>query len=306
MRPTRGPTNVSPSVDSDEESESRSVSETGNKGRNAEKRIKELLSERDSYKSRLEALEAGKKDAPAASSTAPAKDVKAASSTAPDELKRPERPKQENFDDWDSFEKAQDQYLEDLADYKAAKRLEEHSQRQRHESATREMQARLDQAKERYGAEAESTIVGTAKDIFTNDGVAPAIKAAIGRSDVIVDALYVMASDAEELSSFLDLAKTDPLEALRKWFTVEALVREELKKGPQANGNGTPRGPDGKFLPPGAADKPAKREAPSPPRELGGNTSPPGDERERAAKHGDFRGFKADADRRDMQRFRGQ
>jgi hypothetical protein len=306
-KPKKEPSARSKSVD--EESEKGApVSETGKqKGReNAETRIKQLLAERDTYKSKLEALEAGKKDAPAASSTAPAKDAKAESSTAPD-LQRPVRPKQEDFNDWGSYEAAQDKYLEDLADFKAAKRLEEHTLRQRQESATADMQKRLDDAKSRYGDEAETKITATAKTIFEDAKVAPALKAAIGRSDVIVDALYVMGSDEAEMSEFVDLAIKDPLEALRKWFTVEALVKEELAKSPaKESPNGAPaRGPDGKFLPE-RVEKPAKREAPSPPRELGGNSSPPGDERERAAKTGDFRSFKADADRRDLQRFRGQ
>jgi len=273
------------------------VAETGNKGRqdrgNAERRkeelnreIRDLLAKRDSLRQEVEP--AGKKD------------VKAAPSPAPEEeLKRPVKPKQEDFDDWDAYDKASDKYLEDLADFKAAQRLEEHTQKQRQQTATQEMQKRLDAASERYGAEAEKTITKTAETVFEDKAVAPALKAAIGRSDVLVDALYVMGSDAEEMADFLKLAKADPIEALRKWFTIEALVKEELKSGKP----GAPaRGPDGKFQP----DRPARKEAPSPPRELGGNTAPPGDERERAARTGDFRTFKADADRRDMQRFKGQ
>ncbi len=101
----------------DEKSEKAApVSETGNKGRgNAETRIRELVAERDSFKARFEALEAGKKDVKAESSPAPAKDGKAESSPAPEGLKRPVRPKQEDFDDWASYGKAEDQYLEDLA-----------------------------------------------------------------------------------------------------------------------------------------------------------------------------------------------
>jgi hypothetical protein len=113
-----------------------------------------------------------------------------------------------------------------------------------------------------------------------------------------------MGSDAEEMSEFLNLAKTDPIEALRKWFTIEALVQEELKSPGKAPNGSPARGADGKFLPE-RAEKPAKREAPPPRMELNGNSTPTGDERERAAKTGDFRSFKAEADRRDMQRFKG-
>jgi hypothetical protein len=168
------------------------------------------------------------------------------------------------------------------------------------------MQARLDEAKTRYGAEAEPKIIDTARTVFEEKAVPPAIKTALGRSEVLVDALYVMGSDPDELSGFMQLAKTDPLEALRKWFTVEALVKQELgRAGPstKAATAAPPRGADGKFLPP---EKPARtREAPAPPVELNGNSSPPGDERERAVSQGNFRAFKQDADRRDMARFKG-
>lgn len=257
--------------------------------------IRELLAQRDTL--RKEVIEPGKKD------------VKAEPSPAPEEgLKRPVKPKQEDFDSWDKYEAAQDKYLEDLADFKATERLEKHTQQQQQEAETKAMQKRLDEAKERYGAEAEPKIIATAKAVFDDKAVAPALKIAMGRSEVLVDSLYVMGSDTGEFEAFLDLAKKDPLEALRKWFTVEALVKEELKKGtPKTDNNGaTPRGADGKFLPP---DKPPAKPikgAPAPPVELNGSASPPGDERERAVSSGNFRAFKADADRRDIQRFRGQ
>jgi hypothetical protein len=250
--------------------------------------IRDLLAKRDSL--RQEAAPPPKKE-----------DVKAEPSTAVED-KRPVKPKQEDFDDWGKYEAAQDKYLEDLADWKAALRIEAHAQQQRQESLTQEMQKRLDSAKERYGEESETTITSTAKSIFSDEAVPPAIKAALGRSEVIVDALYVIGSDATEFADFVKLAKTDPLEALRKWFTVEALVKEELKSGTKP----AERAPDGKFVSTEKAEKPAKKEAPPPPRELNGNAAPPGDERERAAKTNDFRSFKQDADRRDVQRFRGQ
>jgi len=173
------------------------------------------------------------------------------------------------------------------------------------------MQNRLNEAKSRYGEEAEPKIIETARSVFDDKQVAPAIKSALGRSHVLVDALYVMGSDQKELSDFIDLAKNDPLEALRKWFTVEALVKQELDKASASKAEGatrsesaTPaRGTDGKFLP----EKPVKtKDAPAPPTELNGNSSPPGDERVRAADRGDFRAFKAEADRRDLARIRGQ
>ena len=283
------------------------ASEAGHKGQvrtNAETRkeelnreIRELLSKRDQLRKEVDT---GKPPEPAGKT-----DVKAEPSPAPaqPESKRPVKPKQDDFDNWEQYDAAKDKYDEDLADWKAAQRIEEYEQKQRQEAQTREMQNRLNEAKERYGAEAEPKIVETAKTVFNDQEVPPAIKTALGRSEVLVDALYVMGSDRAELDQFLDLAKKDPLEALRKWFTVEALVKEELA----TSGKTAPaRGADGKFLPEKATEKPARQRPPAPPTELNGSGSPPGDIRISAAEKGDFRSFKQDADRRDIARLRGQ
>jgi hypothetical protein len=240
----------------------------------------------------LEALKqpAGKQDAktPEPSSVPP----------EPEPSKRPVRPKQENFKTWDEYQQADDKYLEDLADWKAAQKLEEHTAKLREQAAVESMQTRLNEAKSRYGEEAEPKVLDTAKTVFEDQKVAPAIKAAIGRSKVLVDALYVMGSDATELASFVELARTDPLEALRKWFTVEALVQQELGKQKPEPEETPPRAADGKF-------QPVRKSAPAPPTELNGNSSPPGDERERAANTGNVRAFFAEGNRRDMQRWKG-
>jgi hypothetical protein len=283
------------SVDS-EESESATVSETASPAgkRSAQKRIDQLTAEREAFRKELEEYKAkaGKQDAkiPESSSVPP----------APDPSQRPARPKQEDFKTWDAYEAASDKYLEDLADWKANQKLEEHSEKLRQQAATEVMQTRLNEAKSRYGEEAEPKVLNTATTVFEDKQVPPAIKAAIGRSEVLVDALYVMGSDAEELASFVDLAKKDPLEALRKWFTVEALVKQELSKSPEpeASPEAAKRAADGKFVP-------AKKSAPAPPTELNGNSSPPGDERDRAANTGNVRAFFTEGNRRDAQRWKG-
>ena len=258
--------------------------------------IRDLIAQRDKVKQEVEA--------PAKKDVKPQADP----SPAPADPKRPVKPKAEDFKDWAQYETAKDKYDEDLADYKAEQKIQEYEQRQRQSAATQAMQARLDEAKSRYGDEAEPKIMDTAKTVFDDQKIAPAIKTAIGRSQVLVDALYVMGSDPNELASFVDLSIKDPLEALRKWYTVEALVKAELEKSagkqetkPETNGNAPQRDEDGKFLPARIAKK-----APAPPTELGGSSSPPGDERDRAAATGNVRAFFQDANRRDIARWKGQ
>jgi hypothetical protein len=259
--------------------------------------IRELITQRDKLK--LE-VAPEKKDVQRESSTPqPAQ---------PEPGKHPVRPKQEDFDDWVKYQAAEDKYIKDLARSIAGEMLEEHVQRTRQEAAAKEMQAKLDDAKSRYGDEAEPKVLDTAKAVFEHKQVAPAIKTAMGRSDVLVDALYVMGSDQGELDAFIDLSIKDPLEALRKFFTVEALVKAELQKnGHKPESNGTPeRGADGKFI---STEKPAPariRQAPPPPTELGGNASPPGDEADRAFASGDERKFFNERNRKDIARMKGQ
>lgn len=299
-------TSKKPSVDS-KESETAPVSETGTSAgkRSAEKRIDQLTAEKEAFRRELEELKAraGKQDAKQPESSS-------VPQTQPAEAGRPKKPKQEEFKTWDEYETAQDKYVNDLVKWESKREIDEYIQRTKQEAATQAMQVRLDKAKERYGEEAETTIIGTAKTVFDDSKVAPAIKAAMGRSDVMVDALYVMGSDQKELDSFVDLSVKDPLEALRKWFTVEALVREELAR-PAKNqpppSNGAPqRDEEGKFV--SAKSPPARipRQAPAPPTELGGSSSPPGDERDRAAASGDVRGFMQEGNRRDLARWKGQ
>ena len=88
----------------------------------------------------------------------------------------------EDFKDWAQYETAKDKYDEDLADYKAEqKKIQEYEQRQRQSAATQAMQARLDEAEialRRRGAEPK--IMDTAKTVFDDQKIAPAIKTAIG------------------------------------------------------------------------------------------------------------------------------
>jgi len=290
------------------------VSETGERKQertNEKTRVEQLLAERQQYRSeldalrvKLEALEAGKSDAkPADSSPAPDKHAKAASSPAP-ELKRPTRPNSADFDNWDEVDKANAKYEQDMEQYHEDRTrrivMDALEKRDQHQH----MVDRLQEAESRYGESGVKSILGTARSITEDQEVPLAIKTAISRSGVVVDALYVIGSDEKSFREFVQLAKSDPLEAIRQWYDVERMVREELGKA-QKNGTATPaRGPNGQFL----AEKqvPAKpRTAPPPPHELNGNAAPPGDERERAANSGDFRSFKQEGDRRDALRWKG-
>lgn len=276
---------------------------------NSDTRVQDLLAERaaqrtelESLRAKLKTLETGKSDAkPAESSTAPVKHARAESSTAPD--KEPVEPNDDDFDSWQDLAAARKKYTKDFAQWSVRQALAEEREQQRQESNRQHMTSRLDEAKSRYGETAEKTILDTAQSITGDESVPAAIKAAVGRSDVLVDALYVIGSDTKSFQEFMQLCQTDPLEGIRQWYEVERLVREELGKTQKTSAGMPARGPDGKFL----AEKPAParpRTAPPPPHEVNGNSAPPADERERAAKSGDFRAFKQAGDAKDALRWK--
>jgi len=282
------PEKAAPASDAGIKRQGRSNADTRKEELNRE--IRDLLEQRDRIRQEVESH--GKKDVKAAEpSPAPANTDG-----------EPVQPKEEDFSTWQEYKAAEKKYLGELTRWAARQAVLEHVQKQYAENEKQTLRTKLEEAKQRYGEEADTKIVATATELLGSEGVPDAIRAAINRSPVVVDALYVVGSDKQKFSEFLHLVKTDPLEALREWFTVEALVKQELAKSSKSTESETPaRGADGKFLP----EKPVRPRI-APPTELNGNSSPPGDERQRAAESGDFRSFKQAADRRDMLRFKGQ
>jgi len=290
------------SGDGDEPSESAPGSEPGSQAgkwsRNAQRRFDKIVAEREAFREEVEALKAqqataAKQDAkpPESSSAAP----------APPSPEAPKKPRQENFQTWDAYEQALDEYNKASIRYEFEAKWREKEQQQQHKASEQAMQAKLNEATVRYGAEAEPKIYKTAATLFEDKQIHPDLKYAVTRSDVLVDALYVMGSYQDDFAKFLDLAKKDPLQAIYQWWTVENLVRQELAQTqPPETSETPPRAPDGRF-------QPARmRSAPAPPTELSGNSAPPGDELDRAAKNNDVRAFFAEANRRDFARWKGQ
>jgi hypothetical protein len=171
------------------------------------------------------------------------------------------------------------------------------------EQSQREMAGKLAEAKQRYGADAESAIREAANGVFNGEGVAPIVKGLLNDSKVLVDVMYVLGSKPEELQSFIELSKSNPGEAIRKVVVLEQLVEQELSKGKgKPDSEETPeRGEDGKFKP----ATPKKVTAPPPPDELNTRGSAAPDPIEAAVKNDNFAAFKAEEDRRDLARRRG-
>lgn len=166
------------------------------------------------------------------------------------------------------------------ADIQVKQAIAAERQRFSQEAATRELTAQLEEAKERYPDVQEKVVAATGV-IFNDQQIPFAVKQLLNESDVLIDLMYVLQSDAGEFSQFLQLARTQPGAALRKIALTESLVKEQLKAGKSTT---AARGEDGKFVKTAAEkDTPARKEesaepisrAPRPPVEVGGRGAAP-------------------------------
>lgn len=218
-------------------------------------------------------------------------------------LKPPKKPEFKDFNgDWDAYDAARDKYFEEMADYKAKAAVQADRIERMREAQQATFRQKLDEAKARYGAEADQTIIKTAQQIDRDAKIHPAVKALLDDSPVLGDLLYAMASDPDEFSSFLTEARERPGLAIRRAVLLEKLVQEELAK--QSPGE-RKRDDNGQFV---AAEKPPAKKttaAPAPPSEVSGHGSPPEDEAERATRTNDFRAFRAIDNRKALARQRG-
>lgn len=211
--------------------------------------------------------------------------------TAPADNGRPKRPKPEDFETVDKYEEALDQYTEALTDWKLAQKDAERAAA----SAKQAMDQKLADARQRYGEQAGDSIKQAATAIFADKAIPGAVKALVDQSDVITDLLYVIGSKPGDMAELVNLAKSNPGQAIRKLVVLEGLVREELKKpaaaapaagaGKEGEGEGeTPtRGTDGKFTAK-TPDNKKPKETPAPPKEVGAGGTPPPEASERALK----------------------
>ena len=225
------------------ESEPEETQEQPPKATAAEKRIKQLLAKTKE----LEAQLAGKQDAKPESS--PVEQQQATRTKPSAEDQKPDgTPKYSTYED----------FVEDLADWKAEQRVETAKREQAQFEAQKALRDSMDEAKSRY-EDAEEVIFPAAKQI--NEAKIPlAVKEVFAGSDLFIDLCYVVGSDPEELKKFISLAQTNPRAAIGKVFDYERGIREETSQS---------RDDKGKFTTPEVK----KTSAPKPPSPVGGATT---------------------------------
>lgn len=223
-------------------------------------------------------------------------------SEAKTEPKQPEQP--QNYQEWrKAFKPADwiDKYAKDnpeasyedanaaMADYLSDVRDQFRTVEQQQAAQASELNAKVEAARSRY--ENFDEVKDTFLEAVSQPSVNPAVRDMLNDSDVLVDLIYTIGSSEKELAAFL---KMPPGKALRYIALTESLIHEELE------GAAKPKG-EAKTEPPA---KP-QTTAPRPPAEVGGRAASPGDALESAAKAGDFRAFKAEATRRQLEKMKG-
>lgn len=289
------PTSAEEAVEDGEESETAPAPEAGNEIQQvphrknkvpAPVRIKELLADKKRLESEL--AEARKPKPEQTQENKPAE--------APKGLEAPKKPEQKDFADWDKYEAAREKYFEDVADYKAQKRIEEFQAKQVQEAALKSTQEKLNEGKKKY-TDYEQTIKPVVQALNEKD-FHPAVRHIIEKSPVLSDLLYAIGQDSDNLADFVATSKSDPALAIRKAVLIEKLVIDELSK-PAA---GTERDANGKFVK--SEEKPAesKRISAAPPiaEEAGGKGAAAADILQAAVKNGDVTAYMTEQNRRDL------
>lgn len=152
-------------------------------------------------------------------------------------------------------------FVEELADWKAEQRLESAKREQVQQEAQKALKSKLDDARARY--DDADDVIFPANQAIQNAKMPLVVKEVFAQSDLFVDLCYVVGSDPAELKKFIELAQSDPRAAIGKVFEYERGIREEFSK------DETPRDDKGKFEK--APEK--KTSAPKPAATVGGASS---------------------------------
>jgi hypothetical protein len=234
--------------------------------------------------------------------------AKAVSETTVKPPERPKRPKLSEFytedDPQTAYETAMDGYESSVREFDRKETIAEFQRTQSQENSRRELAAKVNEAKTKYGEEAQAIISKTVDSILGDNQIPYAVKAVIEESPILTELLYGIGSKPEDLSSFMELARNQPGQALRQLALMENRLMEGAKapkgeavKEQPAVGDELPdRDEQGKFI----SRKVSK--APAPPIEIGGTKGTPPDEVETAIKAGDVGAYIARMNERDAAR----
>ena len=152
-----------------------------------------------------------------------------------------------------------EEYLLDLTDWRWEEREAKRVLEERQSSDAKSLNEKIEEARSRYD-NVDEVIQPAANEIWQDAAVPQVIKTMIGDSDVIVDLVYTLGSNKEELAKFIKMAKETPGKAIRYIALTESLIAQELADKAKPNEPAKPR-----------------TQAPKPPTEAGGRAATPPD-----------------------------
>lgn len=135
---------------------------------------------------------------------------------------------------------------------------------QQRESQAKEINAKIADARARYGEKFDEVLQPTIGAILQDKGISPAVKEMLNDSDVAADLIYTIGSDEKTLSEFLLMAKNNPTKAMRYIAVVENGIVEELSS------SDTARNEKGQFTKTPEPPAKPKTSAPKPPSPVTG------------------------------------
>lgn len=193
-------------------------------------------------------------DKPKAETPEPAKPVVQQQATRP-------KPTAEDKNDDGTFKYGtHEEFSEALLDWKWEQREAEKAAASQANAQTKALDDKIEKARTRY-PNLDEVVTPAANEIIGDKDISPVIKQMLYDSDITPDLIYALASNKEEFSDFLKLAKTNPGKAIRLVAITESLTIQEL---------------EGKSAPQEAPATP-KTQAPRPPAEAGGRAATPPD-----------------------------
>ena len=209
------------------------------KGKDAEHRIKELLSEQKRLRAELEAMK-----------TRPAQQAETPKPQQPQYTRPKPTVDAKNQDGTQKYGTYED-YIEDLADWKAEQRIAEQMRQFQAQSQQRQLAEGVEQARSRY-ENFDQIGLPVANAIVSDPQIPVGLKTRINNSKVLPDLLYTIGGDPQFMQRFVLMAKTDPEGARDVVALMERDIQEQLSKPVAKPQVETPakRGPESAPAPP--------------------------------------------------------
>lgn len=192
-------------------------------------------------------------------------------------------------------------YIEDLADWKAEQRMVAREREQAQAKQLESTSQKITEARQRY-ADYDSKALPVIKELLS-PGISREVFSVVNDSPVLADLLYTIGGSEETSADFLKAARENPGKALRVALLIEQEIVRELGKGSSES----TRNDKGQFVKP-EVEAPVKRgpeSAAKPPIEIGNRGSTAKSDLESALDSGDFRAFKRAQDAKELKRLRG-